>query len=324
MSPDSSQVVGTAPRQAPSRAVVATRLGLVWVIWGSTYLAIAIMIETVPPMFGMGTRFVLAALVLALLLLVFKGWRSIVVPWREIASAAGLGILMLSSGIGIVALAERYVPTGVAALLAASVPMWGTLIRAISGDRPHRLTWIGIAIGLVGIAILVKPAPEGMSRDRVVWSLILIGGQILFVIGSSFTPRLPTPRDPLLLVMYEMFFGGLAFFIWSSMFNEHFELSQVSTRSAAAVLYLTAAAIVGYGSYTWLLTHVPLSLALTYAYVNPLVAVSLGWLVLGEAVTWGLAIGGAITLIGVILVIQGERNRPVTLADADLQAVDSR
>ena len=322
MSPQSSQVVG--PRAQASRAVIATRLGLVWVIWGSTYLAIAIMLESIPPMFGMGTRFVLAAVLLAGFIVVFRDRRALTVPWQEIASAAGLGILMLSSGIGIVALAERYIPTGVAALLAASVPMWGTLIRAIAGDRPHRLTWIGIAIGLVGIIILVRPSSDGMSRDRVVWSLILLGGQILFVLGSFFTPRVPTPRDPLVLVTYEMFFGGLAFFIWSRMFSEHFDLSAVTSRSAIALLYLSFAAIVGYGSYTWLLTHVPLSLALTYAYVNPLVAVTLGWLVLGEAVTWALAIGGAITLIGVILVIQGERNRTVTLADADLQAVDSR
>ena len=119
-------------RPAPSRLAVGTNLGIVWVIWGSTYLAIGLMIQSAQPLWGMGVRFVAASLLLALGLAVLKGPGVLQVPWREAASAGALGILMLGSGIGVVALAERYVPTGVAGLLAAAVPVWAVLLRLIT------------------------------------------------------------------------------------------------------------------------------------------------------------------------------------------------
>jgi len=216
--------------------------------------------------------------------------------------------MMLTGGIGVVALAERYVPIGVAALLVATSPLMGVVLRSATGDRPHVLTWVGIAVGLLGLGLLLRPSSEGFTTDRLVWSGLILLGQILWAAGSFLTPKLRVPRDPLVLVSYEMFFGGLCFFLWSRLINEKVDISVISTRSWLAIAYLTVAGVVGYGAFTWLITHVPLSLAMTYAYVNPIVALTLGWFVLHQEVSQSIVIGGVFTLAGVGLVITGERS----------------
>ena len=292
----------------PSRAAVWTNLWLVYIIWGSTYLGIAIAIETAQPMWSMALRLSGAGALMALILALTRGPRVLRVPVREAASASLLGIMMLTGGIGVVALAERYVPIGVAALLVATSPLVGVILRSVTGDRPHVLTWVGIAVGLIGLALLLRPTGEGFTTERIVWSGLILVGQVLWALGSFLTPKIRVPRDPLVLVSYEMFFGGLCFFLWSRLLNERVDVSVISTRSWLAITYLTIAGVVGYGAFTWLITHVPLSLAMTYAYVNPIVALTLGWLVLQQEISQSIVIGGAFTLVGVGLVITGERS----------------
>ena len=292
----------------PSRAAVWTNLWLVYIIWGSTYLGIAIAIETAQPMWSMAIRLSGAGALMALILALTRGPRVLRVPVREAASASLLGVMMLTGGIGVVALAERYVPIGVAALLVATSPLVGVILRSVTGDLPHVLTWVGIAVGLIGLALLLRPTGEGFTTDRIVWSGLILVGQVLWALGSFLTPKIRVPRDPLVLVSYEMFFGGLCFFLWSRLLNEQVDVSVISTRSWLAITYLTIAGVVGYGAFTWLITHVPLSLAMTYAYVNPIVALTLGWLVLQQEISQSIVIGGAFTLVGVGLVITGERS----------------
>lgn len=296
------------PTLPPSRAAVWTNLWLVYIIWGSTYLGIAIAIETAQPMWSMALRLSGAGALMALILAVTRGPRVLRVPVREAASASLLGIMMLTGGIGVVALAERYVPIGVAALLVATSPLVGVILRSVTGDRPHVLTWVGIAVGLIGLALLLRPTGEGFTTDRIVWSGLILVGQVLWALGSFLTPKIRVPRDPLVLVSYEMFFGGLCFFLWSRLLSEKVDVSVISTRSWLAITYLTIAGVVGYGAFTWLITHVPLSLAMTYAYVNPIVALTLGWLVLQQEISQSIVIGGAFTLVGVGLVVTGERS----------------
>ena len=292
----------------PSRAAVWTNLWLVYLIWGSTYLGIAIAIETAQPLWSMAIRLSGAGALMALILALTRGPRALRVPVREAVSASLLGVMMLTGGIGVVALAERYVPIGVAALLVATSPLMGVVLRSATGDRPHVLTWVGIAVGLLGLGLLLRPSSEGFTTDRLVWSGLILLGQILWAAGSFLTPKLRVPRDPLVLVSYEMFFGGLCFFLWSRLINEQVDISVISTRSWLALAYLTVAGVVGYGAFTWLITHVPLSLAMTYAYVNPIVALTLGWFVLHQEVSQSIVIGGVFTLVGVGLVITGERS----------------
>ena len=305
----------------PSRAAVWTNLWLVYIIWGSTYLGIAIAIETAQPMWSMAIRLSGAGALMALILALTRGPRVLRVPVREAASASLLGVMMLTGGIGVVALAERYVPIGVAALLVATSPLVGVILRSVTGDLPHVLTWVGIAVGLIGLALLLRPTGEGFTTERVVWSGLILVGQVLWALGSFLTPKIRVPRDPLVLVSYEMFFGGLCFFLWSRLLNERVDVSVISTRSWLAITYLTIAGVVGYGAFTWLITHVPLSLAMTYAYVNPIVALTLGWLVLQQEISQSIVIGGAFTLVGVGLVITGERSAVRKRAEAAL--VDS-
>jgi len=301
-------VVSVPTTVPPSRAAVWTNLWLVYIIWGSTYLGIAIAIETAQPMWSMALRLSGAGALMALILALTRGPRVLRVPVREAVSASLLGVMMLTGGIGVVALAERYVPIGVAALLVATSPLVGVILRSVTGDLPHVLTWVGIGVGLLGLALLLRPTGEGFTTERIVWSGLILVGQVLWALGSFLTPKIRVPRDPLVLVSYEMFFGGLCFFLWSRLLNEQVDTSVISTRSWLAITYLTIAGVVGYGAFTWLITHVPLSLAMTYAYVNPIVALTLGWLVLQQEISQSIVIGGVFTLAGVGLVITGERS----------------
>ena len=292
----------------PSQRAVWTNLWLVYILWGSTYLGIALAIETAPPMWAMGLRITGAGVVMAIALAIVRGWHVLKVPVRQAVAGGLLGAGMLSGGIGVIALAERYVPIGVAALLVATAPLWGVLLRTVTGDRPHVLTWIGILIGIVGLTYLLRPTGQGFTTQQLVWALLIVVGQILWSTGAFLTPRIDVPRDPLVLVAYEMGIGGLFFFLWSRLLNEQVDVAAISARSWFGIVYLLIAGVVGYAAYTWLLTHVPLSLAQTNAYVNPVVAAILGWIVLGQSITLALVIGGAITLLGVALVVTGERS----------------
>ena len=295
-------------RPAPTRALVGTNLGLVYVIWGSTYLGIAVAIETAQPLWAMGVRVTGSGVLLTLALVIFKGPRVLKVPRREAVSAACLGLVMLTVGIGSVSLGERYVPIGVAALLVATGPMWAVLIRTVTGDRPHAFTWMGVAVGLFGLVMLLRPTGEGMSTERITWSILILVGALIWTLGSFMAPKLSLPRDPLVLVAYEMTFGGAFFFLWSRLLHENVDLAVISTRSWVAIAYLMTAGVVGFTAFTWLITHVPLSLATTNAYVNPVVALFLGWVVLQQQITLSLVLGGALTLAGVALVMTGERS----------------
>jgi len=293
--------------QTASRAAIWTNLWLVYIIWGSTYLGMALAVETAPAMWSMGVRVVVAGALLALVLRITRGPGALRVSLREAVGGSLLGAMMLTGGIGAIALAERYVPIGVAALLVASAAMWGVFLRTATGDAPHALTWLGIGLGLLGIVLLVQPAGSGFDSRQIMWSLLIVLGQFLWALGSFLTPRVTVPRDPLVLVVYEMGLGGLAFFVWSLLLREQVDLATISTRSWIGIGYLATAGIVGYAAFTWLLAHVPLSLAQTNVYVNPVVAALLGLVVLGQSITWALVVGGVVCLGGVALIIAGER-----------------
>jgi drug/metabolite transporter (DMT)-like permease len=310
--PTSDAVVPDAPA---STAAVWSALWVVYLIWGSTYLAIAVAIESMPPLLALGTRFLAAAALLALFLAVRRGPRTLRVSWPELRGAAVIGVLLLGAGIGFLTLAERYVPTGVAALLVAVVPLWVVLLRAGTGDRPHLVTWLGVAVGLAGVAVLVLPGDHvesvGGASDvqRTVWSLLIMLGSACWAIGSFLQPRITTPRDQLVLTTYEMLTGGVVLCLVGLARGERLgDFADATARSWTGWAYLvTFGSLLGYTAFVWLLSHAPLSLVTTYAYVNPVVAVALGFLVLHEELTAGVLVGGAIVVAGVVLVVSGER-----------------
>ena len=302
------------PAHQASPAKVWTGMTVLYLVWGSTYLAIAVAVETMPPLVSMGARFFAAALVLLTVLMIRMGPAVMTITRRQLASVALISVLLLGFGIGNVTLAEQHVPSGVVALLVSAMPLWVVLLRTATGDRPALVTWIGIVIGLAGVATLVAPGRvaglAGSSPATVtMWSLIVMGGSMCWAFGSFISPRLDLPRNPLVLTTYEMFIGGAVLMAAGFARGEQVEsLSTYSTRSWLGWLYLMIiGSLLAYTTFVWILDHAPLSLISTYAYVNPVVAVLLGHWIKAEPFSLGLLVGGAIVVSGVVLVVSGER-----------------
>ena len=282
-----------------------------WLIWGSTYLGIAVVIDSMPPMMANGLRFVAAALVLGTILALRSGPSSLRVTRAEFRSVAIMGVALLGVGIGTLSLAERYVPSGVAALLIAVMPLYVVLLRLRAGDRPNGLTIIGVAVGLAGLALMLLPggtAPvAGSDGDVVLWSVALMLSTLCWAYFSWRSAAYTFPRNALVTTTYEMAVAGVALVLAGALRGERLDLSGITAESWWAWAYLIAASISGYSAFTWLLGHAPLSLTSTYAYVNPVVAVLLGFVVLSEPITRDVVLGLTVVVGGVVLVVTGER-----------------
>jgi drug/metabolite transporter (DMT)-like permease len=282
-------------------------LGVVYVAWGSTYVAIRIMDRTIPPLLGASVRYLLAGAAMFAFLSLRRGAPPRVRP-RELASVALVGVLLLTGGNGFVSYAERFVPAGLAALVVASVPLWLLLIRILSHDRPRPATLVGLCVGFVGVALLVLRGgqEEGVSVPHL---LIVLGASLSWALGSWASSRLPLPSDVATGTALEMLIGGAALGLLGPVFGEHWGAvaAHSSTASVLAVVYLAAVgSVLAFTAYVWLLQHAPISQVSTYAYVNPVVAVLLAALLLGEGVTATTVIGGAIIVIAVALVVRAE------------------
>lgn len=304
----------TSAAPAGSRASLGqiwTGLLLVYLVWGSTYLGIAILIETAPPLLGSGSRLLLAALVLACVIAVRRGPRALVITRRELAASALVGFLLLGMGIGGVTLAETEIPSGLAALIVASMPLWVVVFRRISGQRPHRSTIAGVVIGFLGLVVLVVPGDWSGAQLRGVAIVVL--GTFCWAFGAFLSPSLPLPKDAFVLTVWEMVAGATVLMAVGLIRGERVAWSLISGRSATAWLYLAlVGSLVGFTAFVWLVGHAPLSLVSTYAYVNPVVAVALGALILSEPVAGWTLVGGSIVIAGVVLVVRGERTAPPT------------
>ncbi|MFJ5229500.1 EamA family transporter [Kitasatospora sp. NPDC088391] len=295
-------------RPAGLGAAVWAALGIVYVVWGSTYLAIRVVVETMPPLLSGALRFAVAAALLLAGIAVRKGVRALRVTWRQFGSAALVGLLLLAGGNGGVVLAERTVPSGLAALLVASVPLWVVVLRRVFGGRTGGATLAGVLVGLVGLAVLTGP---GLTGDVELSGLLLVvGAAVVWALGSVLAGRLPMPADPFVASAYEMLAGAAGALALSFVRGEpgRFEPGAVSGASWAGLGYLVVfGSIVAFTSYAWLLQRAPLPLVATYAYVNPVVAVLLGWLFLSESLTWPILVGGGIVVGGVFLVARNQR-----------------
>lgn len=304
---------GEPAREKATASVAAIWLALVtvYLVWGSTYLAMRVMVQTLPPLVSMGVRFLAAATLLGALLAARHGASVLRVSRREAGAAAVVGLLLLVLGNGSVAVAVQTVPSGLAALLVAATPLWLVLLRAATSDRPGLATLLGTALGFGGIALLALPGSrtEGVQT----WGVVLIiVATVCWAIGSFSAPRLPLPGNPFVATVWEMLCGGLAMLAVGIASGElrGFAPAEVSAQSWLALTYLVVfGSMVAFTAYVWLLHNAPLSLTATYAYVNPVVAVLLGWLILAEPVTGVILAGGAVVVLGVALVVSSERPR---------------
>ncbi|WSA16915.1 EamA family transporter [Streptosporangium subroseum] len=277
-------------------------------MWGSTYLAIKIVVETLPPLLSGAMRFVTASLILGAVVFLFRGRQAFRMNRRELGGAALVGLLLLTGGNGMVAVAEQHISSGLAALLVASVPLWLVIFRVVTRDRPQIMTLAGVLIGFGGVAVLSLTG-GGSAADGTGIAVILLAS-LSWSLGSFLSARIPMPADPFAASAIEMAAGGIGLVLTALVVGEHLDLTAVSGRSWIALVYLVLmGSLVGFTAYVWLLGNAPISLVSTYAYVNPVVAVVLGALILSEPVTGSMIAAGVVIVLGVALVVSTERRR---------------
>jgi len=291
-----------------------TAMATIYVVWGSTYLGIAIAVQTIPPFLSAAIRFALAGAVLF-------GWEVLrdrgdfrLPSPREWRDSAIVGTLLFGIGNGLVALGEQTVPSGIAAILIAAIPLWFAVLgRAYFGDPFPRLVLIGIATGLAGVVLLVWPFGDGASSFDPLGVAILLAAPLGWAHGSLFSARMARlPARPLMASGLQMLLGSVALLVEAGLTGEfgRFRVEAVSAESLWALAYLTViGSLVAFNAYTWLLRNAPLSLIATYAYVNPVVAVALGGLILGEPITPRTLVAAAV-IVGAVALIVTTRGRP--------------
>jgi drug/metabolite transporter (DMT)-like permease len=297
------------------RSVVSGRVWLaictVYVVWGSTYLAIRWAVRTMPAFASAGVRFVLAAGLLAAVSRLRGGrvaWRLDAARWRN---AAVCGVLMLAGGNGLVVIAETRVPSGLAALLVAAVPLWMIVLRRVLGDRTPALTLVGVLVGLGGLALLLLPGSAGSHVD-LGYSLLLVVAALSWAAGSVLVTRVPLPDDPGVLSSVEMFAGGAVLLVAAAGRGEfgRLHLDAISVQSWLSLVYLVMfGSFVAFSAYVYALANAPTSLVGTYAYVNPVVAVALGVLLAGEHLAFNEVLGGLVIVVSVVVVVSAEGRR---------------
>jgi drug/metabolite transporter (DMT)-like permease len=289
-------------------------LWTVYLIWGSTYFAIAYVIESMPPLLAMGIRFLIAGILLALIISLRQGPSELKIPRAELRSSLLMGFLLLGFGIGTVSIAQAYVPSGIVALIIAALPLWIAIFRTISGERLAKVSWLGLVIGFAGVALLLKPGSITPVSDienskLFLFMLLVLLGNIGWALGTFLAPRFPLPKNTLVFTAYEMLAGGISLTLAGFVKGESIsDFLDATTWSWLWFIYLIIfGSIAAYTAYLWLVANAPVSLTATYAYVNPIIAVALGAIFLDELITSAYAIGGLIILVGVILVVSVER-----------------
>src|ERR1700683_528492 len=289
-----------------ARWKIIAAFGLVYLFWGSTYLGIGIAVEQITPAVMCATRFLIAGL--SMLAYCALSGRRIRFSAGELAHLATVGILLLMGGNLTLSYAEQIVPTGLAALLIAVSPLWFLVLDTLLLGDHHiaRRGKIGLAVGIAGVVVLIWPDllhPSALGRRELWWSLALQLGSFSWAFGSVLSKKWQTAAaDPFSAIAWQVFFAGIANLIFALLVERHTNVTW-SFRGVAAILYLVVCGSwIGYTAYIWLLQHVPTSKVSTYAYVNPVVAIVLGWLVLHERVDRYILIGSAIVVASVVLV----------------------
>jgi len=283
-----------------TRTQIITAFAAVYLIWGSTYLAIRFTIETLPPFLSAGLRFFLAGLMLYVFARFKKGESA---PQRDHwKSAFIIGGFLLLGGNGCVVWAERYVPSGLAALFIAIVPLWMVLLEWWwhKTKRPSVGVFLGIGIGFIGVWLLIKPGTIHLGG-----ALLLLLASFSWSIGSVYSRKADLPQSSYLSTAMQMIGGGILLFLMGIIQGEyaHIDFMSFSLKSMASWVYLIlVGSLLGFTAYLWLLKHVGVARASTYAFVNPVVAIFLGWALAGEKLDAQTALAAFFVLVAVIVI----------------------
>lgn len=275
---------------------------VIYVVWGSTYLAIRVVVREAPPLASAGLRFLTAGVVMSLAAWRFEGQRAWPTP-RQARQYGLIGVLLLAVGNGLVMWAEKTVPSGIAALIVATVPLWITLLDGLRprGEPWTLRVWLGVAVGLCGVALVARPGGGGDWA----WSgvLALQVAALSWTVGSLYAQSLPEKLPLFSASAVEMLAGSAALFVESLLWREDWSrLATLRPETWGALAYLVVfGSIVGFTAFAYCLDQLPATTVGTYAYVNPAVAVALGALVLGEPLSPGLLAGGSLILAAVLL-----------------------
>ena len=309
--------------QEPSRLKIIAAFAGIYLIWGSTYLAILFAIRSIPPLLMAGTRFLLAGIILYAGARISGEEPSSRADWR---TALIVGACLLLGGNGGVTLAEQYVPSGLAALLVATVPIYIALLSWLFGmsKRPSAITWAGLAGGFIGVGLLIGPAlrfsTTGESPKAWIGMTILLCSSLIWSAGSLYSRAARNSSSPFLAAAQQMLCGGTLLIIAGLATGEwrHFAPQEITRQSFVAFVYLVLiGGIIGYVSYAWLLRHCEPAKVATYAYVNPIVAVLLGAIFAGEKLTMRATVAAALIIGSVALIITADqlkaKRAPVTL-----------
>ena len=304
------------------KAKVWIALWTVYIVWGSTYLGIELAGETMPPFFAAGTRFLIAGT----LMLVIVAWRRGTAVLRltkaEAASSALVGVLLPGAN-SLLFLTERQVPIGLASLIIAAIPLWVVLLRLAARERPDLVSVTGLVVGFAGIALLVRP---GGGSGSLAYLLLTVLGSFMWAFGSFLSPRLPVPRDAFAATAYEMLAGGVVLMTAALIAYSPHQLNPAhySARSLFGLAYLVVfGSLIGYSAYAWLLANAPIGQVATYAYVNPVIAIALGAIVLGESITWRIVSGALLIIAAVAIVVRRESRKTAPVpAPSSLRETD--
>ena len=308
--------------QHQSRFAVMLAFGLVYFFWGSTYLAIDIAVERIPPALMCGIRFLTAGA----FMLAFCGLRGKRIAYnpRQLGEMAVVGILLLMGGNLTLSFAERHIASGLSALIVAITPLWFLVLDSLLLGDHHVSTRgkAGLGLGVAGLVVLLWPqltATTSFGREELWSSISLIGGSFSWALGSVLAKKWKSPDiDAFSATAWEMVAAGVANLMFAIVARD-FSNVVWTARGVGATLYLVVCGSwIGYTAYIWLLGHVPTSKVSTYAYVNPVVAVFLGWLVLQEPIDAYILTGSAVVIASVVLVTSAEVTRKLKVEDLPL------
>jgi drug/metabolite transporter (DMT)-like permease len=293
------------------RASVLLAMGLLYIVWGSTYLAIRITVETVQPLAAAGIRFILAGL-LTLAALAVLGRLSGMPSAQEVRGAAIVGIWLLIGGVGLVTITESHAPSNLTAVLASTTSLWIVGYRAMAGERIGRGSIAAATLGVIGVIVLFSPSASGAGNP---WLLLAIVTALLWSSGSFYGRRLTVPADPFVSAVIQMLTAGAILTIGAVLLDGvgALDLTTASTHSLLAMLYLVVAGAIAFSAYVWALGRLPISTIVTHQYVNPAVAVVLGAVFLGEGLGVSAVIGTVLVIAAVFATVRTESSpSPVT------------
>ncbi len=304
-----SEATDAARRYSSSTVLIWTALSAVYLIWGSTYLAIRFTVETTPPFLSAAARFIASGMVLYLVRRFAGDPQPSKIEWRN---ATVIGILLLVGGNGAVVWAARYIPSSLAALLVATCPLWMLLFDFLrpGGEKPGPRALVGILIGFCGAVLLIGWSANGDSENSFIGAIVVVLGSLFWAAGSIYGKTAKLPSSPLLITAMEMLTGGAVLLLIALLTGEvgSFNLTQVSPRSALAWTYLTVIGPIAFVSYAWLLRNAPIPLVSTYSYVNPLVAILLGYFLGKEVLALRVLIAAGL-IIGSVVLVSAKKTR---------------